>query len=542
MNGIDPVLAAVSAPGSPFAIGEMDGVRCFTNAPDSLDQLIGSAQRHGEATFIVDGDVRLSFNDAFARRDALAGQFGIQVGDRVALCMRNRAEWMIGFLAIIHAGGVAVLVNSRGAPHELAAAVTQTGAALVLADAHRTELLREGGYTGRIIDADHFPTDGAPFTPPPAAGPHDPAVILFTSGTTGQVKGAVLSHRNIITGIMSIQMAGMMVLHNTARNMGVPVEQILAHIPQQATLLVYPLFHISGLGASFLSPFLSGTKVVILPKWDAGEAAKKIADEGVTMLSVVPTMLWDMLHKAKLADFNLSSLRNIGTGGQALPINLLDEMRAVCPDAVMGTGYGMTETAGSIAMAMGADFIRNRGSAGRVLPLMDVRIEGEDGGILPTGQAGEIVVRGAQVMLGYWDQPDATAAVMTDDGWMRTGDVGYLDDEGYIFIVDRKKDMVISGGENIYCAEVERTLSEMPQITECATFGIPDDRLGELLVAVVRGAGVDEGAVIAHVADRLARYKAPAHVAVVADPLPRNHLDKVDKIALRAAWPDLFKG
>ena len=499
-------------------------------------------RRHGDATFIVDGDVRLSFNDAFARRDALAGQLGIQVGDRVALCMRNRAEWMIGFLAIIHAGGVAVLVNSRGAPHELAAAVTQTGAALVLADAHRTELLREGGYAGRILDADDFPTKGEPFTPPPAAGPHDPAVILFTSGTTGQVKGAVLSHRNIITGIMSIQMAGLMVLHNTARNMGVPVEQILAHIPQQATLLVYPLFHISGLGASFLSPFLSGTKVVILPKWDAGEAAKKIADEGVTMLSVVPTMLWDMLHKAKLADFNLSSLRNIGTGGQALPINLLDEMRAACPDAVMGTGYGMTETAGSIAMALGEDFIRNRGSPGRILPLMDVRIEGDDGAPLPTGQAGEIVVRGAQVMLGYWEQPDATAAVMTDDGWMRTGDVGYLDEEGYIFIVDRKKDMVISGGENIYCAEVERTLSEMPQITECATFGIPDDRLGELLVAVVRGAGVDEGAVIAHVANRLARYKAPAHVAVVAAPLPRNHLDKVDKIALRAAWPDLFKG
>ena len=542
MSLVDPVLAAVSAAGSPFAIGEQNGVRCFTNAPASLGQLIDSAKRHGGTTFIVDGGKRLSFIDVFALRDALAAQLSITPGARIAICMRNRAEWMIGFLAIIHAGGVAVLVNSRGAPHELADAVAQTGAELVLADAHRTALLRDGGFTGRIIDADAFPGSGAEFTPPPAANPNDPAVILFTSGTTGQVKGAVLSHRNIITGIMSIQMAGMMVLYNTARQMGVPVEHILANIPQQATLLVYPLFHISGLGAAFLSPLLSGTKVVILPKWDAEAAARAIAEEGITMFSVVPTMLWDMLNKAKLADFDLSSLRNIGTGGQALPINLLDEMRAMCPNAVMGTGYGMTETAGSIAMALGEDFIRNRGSAGRILPLMDVRIEGEDGTPLPTGQAGEIVVRGAQVMLGYWEQPDATAAVMTDDGWMRTGDVGYLDDEGYIFIVDRKKDMVISGGENIYCAEVERVLSEMPEITECATFGIPDERLGELLVAVVRGTGADEGAVIAHVADRLARYKAPAHVAIVTDRLPRNHLDKVDKIALRAAWPDLFKG
>jgi acyl-CoA synthetase (AMP-forming)/AMP-acid ligase II len=295
------------------------------------------------------------------------------------------------------------------------------------------------------------------------------------------------------------------------------------------------------MGASFLSPLVAGSKIVILPKWDAKEAARAIADEKITMFSAVPTMLWDMLREAQANAVDLSSLTNIGTGGQALPINLLDGMRELCPQAVMGTGYGLTETTGTVAMAVGEDFLRKRASAGRVVPLVEMRVEAPDGSELPRGEAGEIVVRSAQVMQGYWGMPDETAEVLSADGWLRTGDVGYLDDEGYLFIVDRKKDMVISGGENIYCAEVERVLSEMPEISECATFGIPDDRLGELLVAVVRADGLTEDAVIAHVGDRLARYKAPAKVAFLDQPLPRNHLDKVDKIALRARWNEIGK-
>lgn len=541
MSNTDPILQAVTSPGSPFEISEQDGVKRFANAPQNLDQLIESARRHSDATFIVEGDRRLSFAETFALRDALCAELNIQSGDRVALCMRNRAKWLIGYMAVIHAGGVVALINSRGSPGELAAAVGSVDAALVLADDHRAQLLHEGGYSGRIIEAQNYPEAGAQFTAPSPANPDEPAAILFTSGTTGRVKGAVLSHRNVITGIMSMQMAGMMVLHNTAKTMGIEVQQLLGMIPQQAVLLVYPLFHISGMGAAFLSPLLAGSKVVILPKWDAGEAARVIAEEKITMFSAVPTMLWDMLREAQKSDVDLTSLSNIGTGGQALPINLLDAMRELCPQAVMGTGYGLTETTGSVSMAVGEDFLRNRASAGRVQPLVDMRIEGSDGEELPRGETGEIVVRSAQVMTGYWNMPDETAEVLSDDGWLRTGDVGYIDEEGYLFIVDRKKDMVISGGENIYCAEVERVLSEMPEVNECATFGIPDDRLGELLVAVVRGNEVSPDAVITHVAERLARYKAPAHVAIIDSPLPRNHLDKIDKIALRDNWPTLSK-
>ena len=428
-----------------------------------------------------------------------------------------------------------MLVNCRSSGSELARAIEDIECVLVLADSQRVSLLRGGGFQGRIIDAAEFPAAGASYDPPSPPSPDDPAAILFTSGTSGKVKGAVLSHGNIVSGIMTLQMAGLMVIHNMAKRLGIPAEQLLAGAGQQAVLLVYPLFHISGLGASFLSPLVAGSKVVILPRWNAAEAARTIAAEKVTMFSAVPTMLWDILKHAEEAETDLSSLRNIGTGGQALPINLLDQIREVCPDAVMGTGYGLTETAGSVAMAVGEDFLRKRAAAGRVMPNVEMRIVAPDGRDLPAGEAGEIVVRGAQVTSRYWNGD----AARDDEGWFRTGDIGYLDDERYLFIVDRLKDMVISGGENIYCAEVERVLSEMSGISECAAFGIPDERMGEALVAVVRANDLDERAIIEHVETRLARYKVPTRLVFIDAPLPRNDLDKVDKIRLREMWPQL---
>ncbi len=545
MTGIDPVFAQVTAPGTPFEIGERGGIRYFTRAPQDLAQLIETARRHGDRTFVVDQDSRqqerrLSFTQMFDWRDRLAARLGIRRGARVAICMRNRAEWMVAFMAVIRLGGVAVLLNSRGAPAELAAMIEDADPVLVLADAERAALIRAGGCTAPVMDAMQPEDLGEPADLPEMgqADGGDPCAILFTSGTTGRVKGAVLSHRSLITGLLGTQLAGMMVVHNLARDHGVPVETIIAQVPPQATLLVYPLFHISGLGATFLAPLLSGAKVVIMRRWDPAEAVQLIAREEITQLSSVPTMLWDMIRHARREAVDLSSLRNIGSGGQALPLNLLDEVRALCPHAMMGVGYGMTETSGAIAQAVGADFIRNRAAAGRVLPLIDLKIEGPDGRPSPVGESGEILVRGAMVMSHYWNRPEENEKAFTPDGWLRTGDIGRLDEDGYLFIVDRKKDMVISGGENIYCAEVERVIGEMPQVVECATFGIADDRLGEKLVAVVVGdGGLDEDAVTDWVAQHLARYKVPGRVFVSPDPLPRNHLGKIDKIALRALWP-----
>lgn len=536
----DPIFDSLTAPGTPFEIGKRGGMRQFVNAPADINLLIESARGHGERTFIVEGERRVTFDELFSLRDALAAKLAIKRGDRVAICMRNRTEWMTGFLATIRAGGIAALVNSRGSPVELRAAVEDVTPALVLADKERALLLREGGYTGAILEAENFPTEGPQLPAFVPARADDPCTILFTSGTTGRVKGAVLTHRNLINGLMSVQMAGLMVLHDTAQKHGIPVETILANMPQPGALLVNPLFHISGLGASFLSPLCAGSKIVLMRRWNGAVATKTIEREKITMFSGVPTMMWDMLGGAKETGADLSSLTNLSTGGQALPVALLDEIRAACPGAIMGTGYGMTETSGSVAMAVGEDFIRNRAAAGRVLSLVDLRIEDDHGSELPAGTPGEIVVRGPVVMQGYWQNEAETDKVLSSDGWLKTGDVGYVDDEGYIFIVDRKKDMVISGGENIYCAEVERAIGEMDGISECATFGIPDERLGELLVAIVGQTGtLTEADIIGTVATKLAKYKAPAAVAFASAPLPRNDVGKIDKNALRAEWPRL---
>lgn len=547
----DAVLARITGPGSPFEIGERDGLRQFVAAPPDLNLLIESARRFGDRTCVVDFDSagterRMSYDQVFAWRDQLVPILHIARGDRVAIAMRNRAEWLVGFLAVMKAGGVAVLVNSRGSGPELLAMLEEVDPDVVLADGERTAAIHDAGFKGRVLDLTK-PFDAEelarritePMPDPGVGKPTDPCAILFTSGTTGRVKGAVLSHRNVITGLMTTQMSGMVVLGNMAAQMGTTPEALIAQMPQQASLLVYPLFHISGLGSGFLSPFLGGGKVVIMRRWDAEEAARLIAAEQVSMFSAVPTMLWDILHRARIDGTSLTSLRNIGCGGQALPVNLVEEVHALCPHAQIGTGYGMTECSGAIAQAVGPEFMARPAAAGRRLSMVDVRIEGPDGEILPPGETGEIVVRGAQVMSGYWNRPEETAAVLTADGWLRTGDVGIVDEDGYVFIVDRKKDMVISGGENIYCAEVERVLGTIPGLTECAAFGLPDERLGERLVAVVIAPDIDEAGVIEWVAARLARYKAPTRVAVTTTTLPRNALGKVDKIALRKLWPAL---
>jgi acyl-CoA synthetase (AMP-forming)/AMP-acid ligase II len=537
----DPIFETVTAPGTPFELGVRGGMRRFVNAPSDLGRMLEAARAHGDRLALVDGDTRLTFGQLFARSDALAAMLGIARGDRVAICMRNRAEWMIAFLAAIRCGGVAALLNSRGSPAELCAAIDDVAPAVVLADRDRAARLREGGFAGRLIAAADFPApgDAAPPDVAPAAS-DDPAAILFTSGTTGRVKGAVLTHENLITGILGMQLSGTMVLHNTAARLGIPVATILANLPQQAVMLAVPLFHISGLGAGFLAPLLAGSKIVMVRRWSAESAAELIGREQVTMFSGVPTMMWDLVRAGTHRGADLSSLRNVGMGGQALSVGLLNEFRAACPEVVMGTGYGMTETSGSVAMGMGEDFIRKSASAGRALSLVEMRIEGADGAPLPAGEAGEIVVRGPMVMQGYWRQPEATAAVLSPDGWLRTGDIGYLDAEGYLFIVDRAKDMVISGGENIYCAEVEQVLAQHPCVADAALVGLPHPVLGEVPAAMVQlrpGAGVSAEALRAFAADRLAAFKVPERIVLRESALPRNAGGKLLKKELRKAFP-----
>jgi long-chain acyl-CoA synthetase len=540
----DPILETLTGAGEPFELArDAVGRVQFARAPRNLRDLLSECRRHGDATCLVEADRRLSYAQSFERADALAaqlaGEFGIGAGDHVGIAMRNGIDWAIAFLALVATGAVAVLVNSRLAPPALRSTAEATALRLILADDRRSEMLGAAGCRIPILRARDFRETGR-FQASADRDADAPAAILFTSGTTGFSKGAVLTHRNLVTGLMSVQLAGLMVLHNLARDHGIPPDVLLAKRGQAATLLVFPLFHISGLAAGLLSTMLAGGKVVVMSRWEAQAAAMLVERERITALAGVPTMIWDLLNRADLGQCDLSSLANIGTGGQALPVNLVDAIARACPHAVIGSGYGMTETTGTVAMAMGREFLRKRASSGRVMPIVDVRIVGEDGTILPAGAVGEIHVRGATVMQRYWGQPAETADVLDAEGWLKTGDVGRIDDEGFLFIVDRKKDMVISGGENIYCAEVERVLCEDGRVVECAAFGIPDPRLGERLVAVVAIGEArpdpSEEEMRALVAANLAAYKAPTRIVFTRNPLPRNAVGKIDKASLRDCW------
>ena len=545
----------LTEPGAPFEIGQavVRGLQMnvFARIPETLLVLYQGMAPHGPAEFIVEEDRRLTFAEAQADAAALAMVLrevhDVRPGDRVAIAMRNSAEWMLAFIAVSTIGALPALINSRGTGDEMRYCIEDVDCVLVVADARRTQALREAGFTGRIIDADTEACRNGIAAYRGAALPvvtgitaDDPAAILFTSGTTGRPKGAVLTHRAMLTGLMVGQHAGMRYVMQMAAAYGVTPAEIIARQSQSAQLLVFPLFHISGCQSIFLSSLARGGKIVLLQRWDAERALELIERERITAFSGPPTVIWDLLRVPDRAARDLSSLTSLGTGGQALAPNLLRSIEAAFPWAVIGGGYGMTETAGAISLAMGAEYTARPECSGRIHPLAEIRVVGDDGQDLSTGEIGELWVRGPMVMAGYWEHESGAGKSLDSEGWLRTGDVGSVDAEGYVMIVDRKTDMLISSGENIYCAEVERVLMEHPEITEAAAFGVPDPRLGErLVVAVVgqAGHGLTADLVREHVGGRLAAYKIPTEVLVEADPLPRTATGKVDKRVLRARHP-----
>jgi acyl-CoA synthetase (AMP-forming)/AMP-acid ligase II len=361
--------------------------------------------------------------------------------------------------------------------------------------------------------------------------PDDEAIIMFTSGTTGGSKAVLLTQRAVMTGIMNIQYS-MAVIGARIQALQVAADDSFA-ARQSSSLLAVPLFHSSGCFSVFLSNLLRGGKVVILPKWNAERALALIEEEQIMAFSGAPTMLWDLLRQDR-SGRDLNCLLSLGVGGQALQPHLLREIVAAFPRAMLGGGYGMTESSGSVCLIAGEDLIQRPTSSGHVLAAADLRLVDEQGVEVDAGAVGEICLRGAMVMRGYCKRPNDTAAVLRD-GWLHTGDLGRLDAEGYLYVIDRKKDIVISGGENISCTEVEGAAMEHPALLEAAAFGVVDERLGEMLVmAIVPKAdhAIDDRVLKEHVAQRLAIYKVPRAVMVCAV-LPRNALGKVNRNELR---------
>lgn len=550
------------------------GARCrvFRRAPRTLPALLKAVPWGSDSTCLVYGPVRYSYAQVSAEVDRLAHAlrtvYGVGPGSRVGLAMRNQPEWAFAFLALARLGAIPVVMNSRASGDELAAARDSIGTMLLLVDsrcgrelaAHPAacpvvafedptlegeERVREqdglavavaaGARRHHELSAAAGRPAGA--LPDPEVAPLDPATILFTSGTTGRAKGAVLSHWGTSNSVWTNLYAGHRIAADMAARYGITLQQLAAMAPQTCMLLMFPFFHTSGLHTGLLSTLVRGGKIVLMRRWDAAVALRLIESEKVTQFPCVPTMMWDLLRQPDISARDLNSLSSVSTGGQALQAGLLEAMTRAFPRAVPGTGFGMTETTGAVAMSVGEEYLARPGTAGRVLATTEVKIVREDGSVAAVGEAGEVCMRSVSNMLGYWGDADETARAFDAEGYMRSGDIGHVDADGFLYIVDRKKDMVISAGENIYCAEVERVLLAHPDLAEGTAYGVPDERLGERLVAVVvphASAGeVTPEAVQRHVAAHLAAYKVPTEVIVQTTPLPRNHLDKVDKVALR---------
>jgi len=547
------VVADLTAPGAPFEMvrAEVNGVamRLFKGAAGNLSEIFEhAAQDMGDRPLVAEGERVVTTGEAVrqARRlgAALQAEYGVRPGDLVGIMSRNRPEYLIAFMAVTRIGAVAVLYNSRSAPDEIEAAARDVTCKIAIADEKRASLLRQAGLDMPIIEIGEdgggmfadLVADRRPEGEAVAVAPEAPAVILFTSGTTGRPKGATLTQRNLCHMAFNARLFQASGLGVAARMMNIDTATLAKMAPPMSSLLIFPLFHVSGL-TTFLMSLQVGGLMSTMRRWNAAEALDIIEKRGVSFLTGPALVLVDLLDQPN-APQRLARIVNAGVGGQATPGSLAARLSAALPNAQRGNGWGMTELSGTVSAANGALYAARPDSCGRRSPILDVRTVDGSGNPLPPGEIGELCVRGPMTMSGYWNAPEATAAAITD-GWMHSGDIGRVDEDGFVFLVDRKKDMVICAGENIYCAEVERVLSDPESVTEVALFGVPDERLGERAIAaatVREGHACTAEELIALARSRLADYKVPSEIVFDLGPLPRNAMGKINKAAVRSRY------
>jgi long-chain acyl-CoA synthetase len=550
----------LTAPGQFFEIEDVDvrgtRTRAWKHAPGSLREVFSTSRAHpADRPFIVLGDVRVDYGEHTHRVTSLARRlvrdFGVQPGDRLVIAMRNYPEWSVAFFATTAIGAVAVPLNAWWTGAELAFGIADSGARIVVADGERFARLTPelGGLDVQAllgVRLDDRPADSvlpeavAPMEAPDSGdelpdvvlAPDDIATIFYTSGTTGRPKGVVGTHRNICTNLVNLMYVG------ARAAMRAPSPSGTRAPPQPSVVLLpVPLFHATGCHSVLVVQLYFGGTVVLMRRWDPAVAVELIERERVTSLTGVPAMSWELLGVPDLESHDLSSLRSLGGGGAAAPPEIVRRVERLLPGRGVSIGYGLTETSSLVASNSGRDYAERPDSVGVPVPVCEVRIVDPSGRDLPTGAAGEVWIRGPNVVPGYWQRPDETAATI-GNGWCHTGDIGRVDDEGFLFIVDRAKDIVIRGGENISSAEVEAALFEHPAVADVAVVGVPHDVLGEEVAAVVQlrpghTASADE--LRAHVAERLAAFKVPAVIVFRDEPLPRNPAGKVLKRELRNA-------
>jgi long-chain acyl-CoA synthetase len=477
---------------------------------------------------------------------ALVDRYGVAKGDRVAIGMRNYPEWVISFAAITSIGAVSVSLNAWWTEDELDYALEDSGTKVLIADVERVERSRGSaerlGFAtvgvrlapGATLDgADRWEDVVAAGATMPAVevDPDDDATILYTSGTTGRPKGAVSTHRAVTQALTAF---GCRAAIDRLRKPDGPRPD-----GAPAFILIVPLFHVTGCVPVMLSCFASAIKLVIMYKWDPERALELIEREQVTNFVGVPTQSWDLLESPSFPTRDTSSLISVGGGGAPAPPQLVARVDSSFSKARPSLGYGMTETNAYGPGNNGDDYVARPTSTGRVVPVMEVEVRDDAGQAVPAGELGEIWFKGPNLIRGYWNKPEATAETIVD-GWLRTGDLGRIDAEGFVYVEDRAKDMVLRAGENVYCAEVEAAIYEHPAVYEAAVFGLPHERLGEEVAAAVYvrpGMTLTADELQAHVKERLAPFKVPTRIAFVDEALPRNPAGKILKRELRDTFP-----
>lgn len=557
---LEQARATLCAPGAPFEMEQVAAhgrvFRAWKNAPAQLSALALIGRSHGALEFMVFEDERVTFDGWFRAVAALAAHLralGIGPGDRVALAMRNLPEWPVAFFAVTTLGAICVPLNAWWTGAELTYGLAMAGCRALIADGER--LARVLPLRGELVALEFVlgtrlgtvPANvvalesviGAPGDygtlpdrdlPDADLAPDDDATIFYTSGTTGQPKGALGTHRNLTTNILSSGYVAVSAMLRRGE---------IAPPPSPRTALVsIPLFHVTACSAILMGAIFSGSKLIFMRRWDAGVALQLIERERVNMAGGVPTIAWQLLEHPDREKYDLSSLDAVSYGGAPSAPDLVRKIGAVF-GARPGNGWGMTETMATVTNLIGDDYLARPDSCGPAVPVADLRVVCPDRLIdVPAGDVGELWARGPMIVKGYWNNADATESTFVD-GWVRTGDLARIDAEGYCYIVDRAKDIVIRGGENIYSGEVENALYDHPSVMDAAVIGIAHRTLGEEPVAVVHlvpGHSVSEQDLRAWVAVRLAAFKVPVAIVFQPETLPRNANGKILKRELKALF------
>jgi long-chain acyl-CoA synthetase len=539
-------------------------LRTYKNAPLTLRDVVLASKEWDQREFLIYQDERVTFAAHYKAVAHLAAklrnEYGVRKGDRVAVVMRNYPQWPVGFFAALVIGAIATPLNSWWTGEELEYGLSDSGAKVAIVDPEKLERIREhlpklkqlqtvivarGGEDEAdpsIVSLEKLIGTAKSWAKLPDIAmpdadivPEDDATIMYTSGTTGKPKGALATHRGIISNVFN----GMACQARHFVRQGLPVPPRDPKVdPPRVPLLAIPFFHATGAFSNLVPAIMNADKIVTMYKWDPAEALEIIQHEKITTIGGVPAIAWQVLEHPDRDRYDLSSIQFVAYGGAPSAPELVATIKRKFPNGLASNGWGMTETCAASCVNFGKDYELRPASCGAAAPAMDFKIVGANGETLGANQVGELWVKGPNNCKVYWNKPEATAKTFID-GWVVTGDVGRIDEEGFVFLMDRAKDMLIRGGENIYCIEVENALYDHPAIMDAAVVGIPHKVLGEEVGAVVQvkpDMDVTQDELRHYIAQKIAAFKVPVEIQIQRDPLPRNANGKIMKSELRGRF------